>query len=84
MSVTSCIYLVLLIIGIVLLVCYHRVGKLLRCLFFTVFTGLGALGAVWVIGRFILIPITVTPLSLLISGVLGVPGVVCMLVLQLI
>lgn len=84
MSVTSWIYLGLLFIGIVLLVCYHRAGRVLKCVFFTGATGLGALGLVWIASHFISVQIAITPLSLLISGMLGVPGVVGMLILQLI
>lgn len=84
MSITSSIYLGMLVVGVILLILYHKSRKLLRCIFFTAFTGLAALGIVWLAGRFIPMPVAVTPLSLLISGVLGVPGVVSMLILQLI
>lgn len=84
MGIPSFFYLGVLVVGIILLIIYHKAGKLLKCIFFTAFTGLGSLGIVWLVGRFVEIPITVTPLSLLISGVLGIPGVVGMLIFQLI
>lgn len=84
MSMASLFYLGLAVAGTILLVCYHRAGKLFRCMFFTAFTGLGALGLLWIAGRFIVVPVAVTPLSVLISGVLGIPGVVGMLLFHLI
>lgn len=84
MSITSWFYAGLLAAGILLLVCYHRAGRLLRCLFFTAITGVGALGALWLAGRFIALPLTITPLTLFVSGILGIPGVVALLLLALI
>lgn len=84
MTVASAVYLALLLIGITLLVIYSRSARLLKCVLFTMATGLAALGAVLMIGRFTSLAIALTPLSILISGLLGIPGVVCMLILNLI
>lgn len=84
MTVASAIYLTLLLSGITLLVIYSRSGKLLKCVLFTMATGFVALGIVWLISRFTNLNIALTPLSVLISGLLGVPGVLGMLILNLI
>lgn len=84
MTVASAIYLALLLIGVTLLVIYSRSGRLLKCVVFTVATGFVALGAVLLLASFTSLPITVTPLSVFISGLMGVPGVICMLILNLI
>ena len=69
--------------GALLFVCYSRTGKMLRCILFTAFTGLLALGAVWVLGNFTDIGVSVTPFSLLTSAIMGIPGVLAMLILML-
>lgn len=84
MSASSAIYLVLLLAGITLLVIYARAGKLFRCAFFTLATGFIALGAVTLAARFTSLDVTFTPLSALVSGLLGVPGVLGMLIMNLI
>ena len=84
MGAESIIYLAILIIGIFLFICYSKIGKFLRCIFFTAFSGLFALGAICAAGIFFPVPLTATPLTLLVSGVMGIPGVLAMLVLQLI
>lgn len=84
MSVASGIYIALLLAGICLLICYHRTGRLLKCIFFTFVTGIGSLGIVWLLGRYIGVSLAFTPLTLIVSGILGIPGVVGMLLLHLI
>lgn len=84
MTAASAVYLALLVAGITLLVLYSRSGKLLKCVFFTAFSGFSALGIVLLISKFSGLTIAVTPLSLLASGILGVPGVLGLLVLNLI
>lgn len=73
----------LLVIGIALFVLYTRMGKLFRCVLFTATTGLLSLGLLQLLGKLIPIGLAVTPFSTLASGLLGVPGVLGMLVLQL-
>lgn len=84
MSVSSAIYLVLLLAGITLFVVYARIGKLFRCVLFTLATGFIALGAVVLIAGFTSLDMTFTPLTALVSGLFGVPGVLGMLILNLI
>lgn len=84
MGTASFGYLVLLVIGIILFVIYHKTGKFLKCIFFTAVSGFCALGIIWVLGRFIAMPVSITPLSLTISGILGIPGVISMLIFLLI
>lgn len=84
MSTASAIYLALLLAGIVLLVIYSRMGKLFKCVFFTMSTGFISLGALLLLSKFTGLAISVTPLSILISGLLGVPGVISILIFNLI
>lgn len=84
MTAASAIYLALLVIGITLLVIYARSSRLLKCVIFTLTTGFIALGAVLLLSKFTSLTIAVTPLSMLFSGLLGIPGVICMLILNLI
>jgi len=74
----------LFIVGFILLLGYFRTGKPLRCIFFTALTGCGAMGAVLFAGNFFALGLALTPLTLLVSVILGVPGVVAMLLLRLI
>lgn len=83
MTAAALIYLILLLVGITLLVLYFRGGRLLRSIFFTAFSGFAALSAVLLLARFVDINLSLTPLSILTSGILGVPGVFLMLVFNL-
>lgn len=74
----------LLIIGAVLFIIYSRIGKLLRCMLFTAVTGIASMGLVWLAGKLFAIGIGITPFSLLAAALLGLPGVLGMLVFQLI
>lgn len=84
MSIASWIYVGALIIGIILFICYSKTKKFFKCLFFTAFTGLGGLGVVWLLGKFVAVKIAVTPLTMLLSATLGIPGVAVMLLIHLI
>lgn len=84
MSIASMLYLALLLIGITLLVIYSRSGRLLKSILFTLATGFIAFAIVLLAARFTDLPISITPLSVMISGLLGVPGVIGMLILNLI
>lgn len=84
MSAATWFALCLFAIGVVLLILYTRTGKMIRCILFTAATGLLALAAVWLAGRFFTVGLAVTPYSLLASAVLGIPGVLGMLLLGLI
>jgi inhibitor of the pro-sigma K processing machinery len=83
MTAASGIYLGILIIALVLLIYYYKSGRLLKCVLFTAFTGLLAFGAVYLASRFTGLPITLTPFSMAVSGMLGIPGVIAMLALNL-
>lgn len=84
MNIATALHLGLLAVWAVLFVCYFKAGRLLQCLFFTAFTGLGALGLLWILGHFIALPVSITPLSAAISTVLGIPGTFLLLILHLI
>ena len=84
MTAASTVYLSLLISGIILLVLYSRSGKLLKCVTFTVVTGFAALFLVIVSSGFTGIQIELTPFSAFASGILGVPGVLGLLLLNII
>lgn len=81
---TTWFYMGVLAIWLILLLIYRRRGCALKCTLFTAVTGLLALGGLWLCGRFVAVPIGVTPLTLLISGSLGIPGTLWMLLFQLI
>lgn len=76
-------YAAMLVIGVILFYCYTKTGSLLRCALFTAVTGNLALGALWALSKLIVIPLAATPFTVLISTLLGVPGVLTMLVLHL-
>lgn len=84
MQIPPGIILALAALAIVLFICYARTGKLWRCIFFSAFSGAGALGAVWLLGHFIAVSLALTPLTVLISLLLGLPGVLSMLLFGLI
>lgn len=84
MAPASMIYLAILLAGIVLLVIYTRNGRLIRSVLFTLATGFVAFGAVLLLSKFTGLPISITPLGIIISGLLGIPGVLGMLILNLI
>jgi len=84
MTAASAVYLALLITGITLLVLYSRSGKLVKCVIFTALTGFIALFLVMAASSFSGIAIELTPLSVLTAGILGVPGVLGLLVLNII
>ena len=83
MTVSAWFAAVLFGLGASLFVCYSRTGKMLRCIIFTAVSGVAALGAVWLLGQFIEIGLTLTPFTLLGAVVLGIPGVLGMLVLTM-
>ncbi|MCL2034191.1 MAG: pro-sigmaK processing inhibitor BofA family protein [Oscillospiraceae bacterium] len=84
MTAASTVYLSLLISGIILLVLYSRSGKLLKCVTFTAVTGFAALFLVTVSSGFTGIQIELTPFSAIASGILGIPGVLGLLLLNII
>jgi len=76
-------YIGLFLIGILLFACYSRTGRMLRCMFFTMCTGLPALVILWMARGLLSFPLALTPFSVLASVLLGIPGVVAMLVMNL-
>ena len=83
MGIAAGFYIGAFVIGAVLFYIYAKIGKLVRCIFFTAVTGAAALGLLWLTGKVFVIKLTLTPLSLLISVLLGIPGVLFMLVTHL-
>ena len=75
------IWLSVILAGLVLFYFYARMGRFFRCACAGSITGLCALGVLWIAGHFFDIAVSVTPLTLAISAILGVPGVIGMLVL---
>lgn len=84
MSVASGIYLGLAAIAVVLFVMYVRSGRLFRSMLFTGLTGMCALGILRLVSQWIAIPLAITPFSIAVSAIMGVPGVAGMLIMQLI
>ena len=84
MTASAWIWLSVILSGVILFSLYARLGKLLRCALYTAFGGIGALGVIWLLGLWVTVPVAVTPLTLAVSGVLGIPGVLAMLILYLI
>ena len=77
-------YAGLLVIGVGLFCCYARIGKLLRCILFTSVTGLAALFILSLAGGAGgAALLSMTPLSAAVSALLGMPGVLAMLVINL-
>lgn len=83
MSASVGMYIGVILIGGTLFWIYRRQGGFFKCLLFTACTGLLALGGLWLLGKVVAVPITLTPLTLLLSAILGVPGVLGMLLLSL-
>jgi CHASE2 domain-containing sensor protein len=83
MTAAGIMYLAIMLIALGLLLFYSKSGKLLKCVLFTAVTGFVAFGVVLFISRFTAIPVAPTPFAVLVSGVLGVPGVAAMLALNL-
>ena len=84
MYMATALKFALLAVGVLLFIIYSRMGRLLRCMLFTAVTGLASLGLVWLLGKTFVIGVNVTPFSLLTAAILGLPGVLTMLILQLI
>lgn len=74
------------IIGFVvlfMLLRFFRSGRFWRCLSYSAVTGLGGLLVTYGVGLYTVPLLTVSPLSVVLSAALGLPGVIGMLVLQL-
>lgn len=71
-------------VSVALLVALFRTGKPVRCLFGSTLQGACALAAVNVTGALTGVSLGLNWLSLVACASLGVPGVVCLLLLQLI
>lgn len=84
MPVANWFVVALCTIGVMLLVLYARTGKMIRCTLFTAFTGAAALGMVWLLGKVTAITLALTPFTAGVSLLLGVPGVLAMLLLNMI
>ena len=84
MYMATTMKIIMLAVGILLFVVYSRMGRLLRCMLFTATTGLASMGLVWLLGKAFVIGVSVTPFSLLTAALLGLPGVLGMLLMQLI
>lgn len=74
----------LLVCALVIVISYFKSGKLIRSLFLSVFYGLSSLFAVNFIGGFTGLHLSVNVFSLLISCVSGMPGVIFLVVTDLI
>lgn len=70
-------------IFLVLLCFYRRTGRPVKCTLFTVISGVGTLFLLRLLGDVLLVPLAITPFSLSVSAVLGIPGVIGMLIFQL-
>lgn len=83
MNTAAYLYIALALTAITLLVLYFRTGHLLRCIFFTMTSGFLALGIVWLLAKFTDIALAVTPFTVTVSAILGIPGVISMLIFHL-
>jgi len=77
------IWIAVILAGVVLFYFYARTGRFFRCVFSSAVAGFAALAALWALGNFFDIALAITPLTLTISALLGVPGVIGMLLLPL-
>lgn len=74
----------LLVCALVIVISYFKSGRLIRSLFLSAFYGLASLFAVNFIGGFTGLHLSVNLFSLLISCVSGMPGVIFLVVTDLI
>jgi hypothetical protein len=84
MTTASWIWFGILCLGAVLFYAYVRWNRFLRCIVFTAATGLGCLGLLRLAAPILHLSLTITPLTLMTSGLLGIPGVVAMLIFGMI
>ncbi len=84
MSLQVWFYIGLFVLGIVLFSCYSRNGKMLKSILFSAATGVPALGLLWALSQVTAFTLVVTPFTFLVSALLGIPGVLSMLVMNLI
>jgi len=83
MAGSAVIWIAIILAGLILFYFYARTGRFFRCVCTGAAGGLCALGILWSLGHFFDIALAVTPLTLAVSAILGVPGVIGMLVLPL-
>jgi hypothetical protein len=84
MDFSAWIWLLLLLAAALVFSVYGKTGRFFRCALLGAATGLAALGALWLAGHFFELAVRVTPLTVAVSALLGIPGVVGMLLLVLI
>ncbi len=85
MSIGSYIFFTLLIMSaVIILAVSSKTGKPFRCIFLSAFSGLGALFGVNILSAVTAVSLPLNALTLLISGVGGIPGVVFLLLCDVI
>lgn len=83
MQIATSFFLGVFAVLLLLFIGYSKTGQLFKCAAFTAYTGLGALGCLWLIGHWVALPLTLTPFTILLAGGLGIPGILWMLVFPL-
>ena len=83
MTIALWIWVSVLIAGSFLLAVYQYHRRLGRCLLYSLTTGLGSLGLLWVLRYFVPLQLNITPLTVVGSALLGVPGLITMLLIPL-
>lgn len=85
MSIGSYIFFVFFILSAVIILAVSlKTGKPFRCIFLSAFSGLGALFGVNILSAVTAVFLPLNALTLLISGVGGIPGVVFLLLCDVI
>ncbi len=75
------IWAALIAAAVLLYYFYAKMGRFFRGALLGAFTGLFALGVLWVAGHFFELAVKITPFTVAVSALLGVPGVLGLLLL---
>lgn len=70
---------VMIVFALIILTVSAKTGKLFRCLMLSAFSGIGSLFAVNIASYITGVTLAVNPVTLLISGIGGVPGTIALL-----
>jgi hypothetical protein len=84
MTIARWVWVSLFVAGTLLFCIYHYHQRLWRCLLYSLASGLGTLGLLLVFRHFVPLQLSITPLSVVASALLGPPGIIAMLLIPLV